>query len=57
MESANRELSQRQHALLLAAVQEFIASAEPVGSQLLAQRHALGVRAAMLRSLMAELEA
>jgi heat-inducible transcriptional repressor len=56
MEAGTKELSQRQHALLLAAVQEFIASAEPVGSHQLVQRHTLGVRAAMVRNLMAELE-
>jgi len=56
MESGAKELSQRQHALLLAAVQEFIASAEPVGSPQLAQRHTLGVRSAMVRNLMADLE-
>src|SRR5579859_7074246 len=56
MENSAKELSQRQHALLLAAVQEFIASAEPVGSHQLVQRHTLGVRAAMVRNLMAELE-
>ncbi len=49
-------LSRRQHALLLAAVQEFIVTAEPVGSQQLAARHPLGVRAAMARNLMSELE-
>ena len=51
-----KELSQRQHALLLAAVQEFITSAEPVGSHQLVHRHTLGVRSAMVRNLMAELE-
>lgn len=50
------ELSRRQHGLLLAAVQEFIATAEPVGSQQLANRPQVGVRAAMIRNLMAELE-
>jgi heat-inducible transcriptional repressor len=50
------ELTNRQHILLLAAVQEFISTAEPVGSQQLAARHPLGVRAAMVRNLMAELE-
>ena len=50
------ELSRRQHGLLLAAVQEFIATAEPVGSQQLASRPQVGVRAAMVRNLMAELE-
>jgi heat-inducible transcriptional repressor len=52
----NGELSRRQNALLLAAVQEFINTAEPVGSQQLAARHHLGVRAAMVRNLMSELE-
>jgi heat-inducible transcriptional repressor len=50
------ELSRRQHGLLLAAVQEFITTAEPVGSQQLANRHQVGIRAAMVRNLMAELE-
>jgi len=52
----NDELTHRQHALLLATVQEFISTAEPVGSHQLVARHPLGVRAAMVRSLMAELE-
>jgi heat-inducible transcriptional repressor len=42
--------------VLLATVQEFIATAEPVGSQQIAVRYPLGVRAAMVRNLMAELE-
>jgi heat-inducible transcriptional repressor len=42
--------------LLLAMVQEFIATAEPVGSQQLVANHQLGVRAAMVRNLMGELE-
>ena len=52
----NSDLTRRQHALLLATLQEFIATAGPVGSQQLAARHSLGVRAAMVRNLMAELE-
>jgi len=58
MQSGTRsgELTSRQHALLMAAVQEFISTAEPVGSQQLASRHAVGIRAAMVRNLMAELE-
>ncbi len=52
----NSGLTRRQHGLLLAALQEFIATAEPVGSQQLVARHPLGVRAAMVRNLMAELE-
>ncbi|MGO9454689.1 MAG: heat-inducible transcriptional repressor HrcA [Candidatus Binataceae bacterium] len=49
-------LSARRHALLLATVQEFIATAEPVGSQQVVAHHSLGVRSAMVRSMMAELE-
>jgi heat-inducible transcriptional repressor len=56
MDNQAKELSPRQHVLLLAAVQEFIASAEPVGSHQLVERHTLGVRAAMVRNLMSELE-
>jgi heat-inducible transcriptional repressor len=37
-------------------VQEFITTAEPVGSQQIVAHHSLGVRAAMVRSMMAELE-
>jgi heat-inducible transcriptional repressor len=43
-------------AKLLATVQEFIATAQPVGSQQVTARYRLGVRAAMVRNLMAELE-
>jgi heat-inducible transcriptional repressor len=49
-------LPPRRHALLLATVQEFIATAEPVGSQQMVSHHSLGVRSAMVRSIMAELE-
>jgi heat-inducible transcriptional repressor len=52
----NDDLTNRQHALLLATVQEFISTAGPVGSHQLAARHQLGVRSAMVRSLMGELE-
>ncbi|MGH7914519.1 MAG: heat-inducible transcriptional repressor HrcA [Candidatus Binataceae bacterium] len=54
--TAQGELSHRQHSVLLATVQEFIVTAEPVGSQQIAVRYPLGVRAAMVRNLMAELE-
>ena len=56
MERGAKELTPRQHTLLLAAVQEFIARAEPVGSHQLAERHTLGLRSAMVRNLMGELE-
>lgn len=50
------DLSARLGNVLLAAVEEFIASAGPVGSQQLAAHRRLRVGPAMLRSLMAELE-
>lgn len=56
MTSETNALSARRHALLLATVQEFIATAEPVGSQQVAAHYPLGVRSAMVRSIMAELE-
>ncbi len=49
-------LSGRRHSLLLAAVSEFIATAEPVGSNQIAQRHHLGIKSAMVRNMMSELE-
>ena len=51
------ELDRRHHALLLAVIQDFVATAEPVGSQHLVSKYSLGVRAATVRSIMAELEA
>ena len=56
-ESWRGELGRRHHALLLAVIQDFVASAEPVGSQHLVSKYSLGVRAATVRSIMAELEA
>jgi heat-inducible transcriptional repressor len=55
-ESSSNPLSNRQHALVIAAVQEFISTAEPVGSAQIVARHQLGVRGAMVRNMMAELE-
>src|ERR1700674_5439324 len=55
-ESSSNPLSNRQHALIIAAVQEFISTAEPVGSAQIVARHQLGVRSAMVRNMMAELE-
>jgi heat-inducible transcriptional repressor len=56
MEAESIPLPARRHRLLLATVQEFITTAAPVGSQQVVAHHALGVRAAMVRNLMAELE-
>jgi len=55
-DSGHTTLAKRRHDLLLATVQEFISTAEPVGSAQIVARHQLGVRAAMVRNLMAELE-
>src|SRR5579863_3855327 len=55
-ESSAKDLTQRQEGLLLAAVQEFIANAEPVGSHQIAEHYHLGIRSAMVRNMMAELE-
>src|SRR6202165_2205837 len=51
-----KTLGGRRHALLLAAVSEFIAPAEPVGSNQIASRHHLGIKSAMVRNMMSELE-
>src|SRR3984893_7535619 len=53
---AQGELSHRQHSVLLATVQEFIATAEPVGSHQIAVRYPLGVPRPPARILMAEWE-
>ena len=53
---AENTLSGRRHTLLLAAVSEFIATAEPVGSNQIASRHHLGIKSAMVRNMMSELE-
>jgi heat-inducible transcriptional repressor len=55
-EGTEKVLGGRRHALLLATVSEFIATAEPVGSQQIASRHHLGIKSAMVRNMMAELE-
>ncbi|SRR5579885_17455 len=56
MAAEDSQLSARRHALLMATVQEFISSAAPVGSQQVAARYSIGVKAAMVRSIMADLE-
>jgi heat-inducible transcriptional repressor len=51
-----QDLSSRQETLLMAVVDEFIATAQPVGSHQVAKRHSIGVKAATVRSLMSDLE-
>ena len=53
---SENSLSGRRHTLLIAAVSEFIATAEPVGSHQIASRHRLGIKSAMVRNMMSELE-
>src|SRR5260370_20653681 len=55
-DSSNHPLPSRRHALLIAVVQEFISTAAPVGWAQIVAHHQLGVRAAMVRNMMAELE-
>ena len=49
-------LEDRRLAVLRAIVEDFVSTAEPVGSRALAERHALGVSPATVRSDMAALE-
>jgi heat-inducible transcriptional repressor len=50
------ELGRRRHALLMAVINDFVKTAEPVGSHHIAARYALGVKAATVRNMMAEME-
>jgi heat-inducible transcriptional repressor len=50
------ELGRRRHALLMAVINDFVKTAEPVGSHHIAAKYTLGVKAATVRNLMAEME-
>ena len=50
------ELSQRKRIILQAIVEDYIATAEPVGSRNIAKNHDLGLSAATIRNEMADLE-
>lgn len=50
-------LESRAQAILQAIIEEYIATAAPVGSQTLIERYRLGVSSATVRNVMAELEA
>src|SRR6266567_668574 len=50
------ELDKRKAYILATVVYEYIATAEPVGSQTLTQKYNLGVSSATIRNEMAELE-
>lgn len=49
-------LDRRRHALLMAVIDDFVRTAQPVASQQIVGKYALGVRGATVRSMMAELE-
>jgi heat-inducible transcriptional repressor len=55
-EAEEKTLAGKLHPTLLATVTEFIATAEPVGSNQVASHHRLGVKSAMVRNMMSELE-
>jgi len=52
----SRVLDARKRQVLFAIVQDYIQTAEPVGSRTIAKRHALGVSPATIRNEMADLE-
>jgi heat-inducible transcriptional repressor len=49
-------LSQRSRQILEAIVEDYIATAEPVGSSAVAKRHSLALSSATVRNVMASLE-
>nr|CAA9282155.1 Heat-inducible transcription repressor HrcA [uncultured Armatimonadetes bacterium] len=49
------ELDARKQRILQAIVQDYVATAEPVGSHVLVQRYSLGVKSATIRNEMAEM--
>lgn len=53
--SVNPDLDNRQERILAAVVDDYVETAEPVGSASLLERHALGIGSATLRSEMANL--
>ena len=52
----NGPLDLREQAILRAVIEEYVASANPVGSLALVERYGLGVSSATVRSILAELE-
>lgn len=49
------ELDPRKQAILHAIIIEYVTNAEPIGSEMLVQRHGLGVKSATVRNEMAEM--
>jgi heat-inducible transcriptional repressor len=54
---ATTQLSERQSAILLRVVEEFVATGQPVGSKTLVERADLRVSSSTVRAELAELEA
>ena len=50
-------LDPRSQAILRAVIEEYVSTAQPVGSQALVDRFRLGVSSATVRNVMADLEA
>ena len=50
-------LDLRSQAILRAVIEEYVTTAQPVGSQALVERYRLGVSSATVRAVLAELEA
>ena len=50
------ELNQRSQNILEAIVEDYIASAEPVGSRAITRRHSMNLSPATVRNVMADLE-
>lgn len=55
-ERRTRPLDDRARSVLQAIIEEYVATATPVGSQALVERHDLGVSSATVRNVMADLE-
>lgn len=54
---SNGPLDLRSQAILRAVIEEYVTTAQPVGSQALVERYRLGVSSATVRNILAELEA
>src|ERR1700680_1198864 len=57
MKTPSGQLDERKAYILATVVYEYVATAEPVGSNTLTQKYNLGVSSATIRNEMAELEA
>ncbi len=55
-ESSMQELGQRARQILYAAISEFVATGEPVGSRTLSKRHGIDLSPASIRNVLSDLE-